>query len=515
MDKGLMPNISLRDVLRVIFKRKTQMLVFFSVTVCVVAVGTLMMQPTYEAGARILVKVGREDVYVPNLPGGGSSRPFFNLDYEERVNSEIQILKSQFLARKVVESLGPTVIYEDLKNTDPRLLNGNIKGLLNAVLGGQSTSTEVSPAEKAAVMFQKDLTVEVVRKSSVVNITFKHTDPRLAAKVINTFVSLYLDHHVAVHKSPQSYEFFEQQAETAQNYMKRADAAMLAFKKEHNISSLEEQRLLLLRNNAERRTALSLALSQGAETRARIRKLRDQVAATPKAITLHEEKELNPPALTIGTLQARLVELELKEKELLSKYTDQNRLVRDIRDAILIVRKRLAELESRKYGMTRTGVNPVRQALDQELLRNEAEVRALTAKIESLQDQLADDQKALETLNETEMEFSRLRQQVDAYRENYRLYLTKSEESRISDAMDVQKIANVSVIEPATTPLKPVSPTIFLNMVLAVFLGALGALGLAFFSEYMDDRLEKTEDVEDHLQLPVLASIPQLKELRE
>jgi uncharacterized protein involved in exopolysaccharide biosynthesis len=143
-------------------------------------------------------------------------------------------------------------------------------------------------------------------------------------------------------------------------------------------------------------------------------------------------------------------------------------------------------------------------------LRNEAELRALTAKRASLKEQLVENQSALEKLNETEMEFSRLQQQVDAYRENYRLYLTKSEESRISDAMDAQKIANVSVIEPATTPLKPVSPTIFLNMVLAVFLGALGALGLAFFSEYMDDRLEKTEDVEALLQLPVLVSIPEL-----
>jgi capsular polysaccharide biosynthesis protein len=47
-----------------------------------------------------------------------------------------------------------------------------------------------------------------------------------------------------------------------------------------------------------------------------------------------------------------------------------------------------------------------------------------------------------------------------------------------------------------------------LNFLIAVFLGAFGGLGLAFIIEYMDDRIEKIEDLEKELQLPILASIP-------
>ena len=46
-----------------------------------------------------------------------------------------------------------------------------------------------------------------------------------------------------------------------------------------------------------------------------------------------------------------------------------------------------------------------------------------------------------------------------------------------------------------------------LNLMLAIFLGAFGGLGLAFFMEYMDDKIEKIEDVEETLNLPVLASV--------
>ena len=112
-----------------------------------------------------------------------------------------------------------------------------------------------------------------------------------------------------------------------------------------------------------------------------------------------------------------------------------------------------------------------------------------------------------------EVTLNQLRQSVDVDRQNYRLYLTKFEESRISDAMDNKKIANVSLIAPSLPPLKPVSPKVFLNIVLAIFLGAFGGLGLGFFTEYLNDSLEKPEDVEKALQLPVLASIPELTEI--
>jgi capsular polysaccharide biosynthesis protein len=77
--------------------------------------------------------------------------------------------------------------------------------------------------------------------------------------------------------------------------------------------------------------------------------------------------------------------------------------------------------------------------------------------------------------------------------------------------MDTEKISNVIQIQPAKTPLKPVSPNVPLNLVIGFFLGGLGSLGLAFFLEHMDDRLEKRDDTERALKLPVLASIPELR----
>jgi len=311
-----------------------------------------------------------------------------------------------------VESLRPEVIYKDLDNSG----GGFLSNLFRATEADQSPtqSNGDSIIEQAVTNLQKNTTIGAVKSSDVINVSFRHTDPQVAAKVVNTLVDLYLDRRLHVHKNPDSYTFLRDQSQILDNELRRSAESLNTFKKEHDLTSLQEERTVLLKQQADLRT--------------------------------------------------KVVELELKERELLTKYTDQSRLVQGVRDEIGLVRDKLVELERRQT-----------------------------------------------KLNQIEREFNRLQQEVEVDRENYRLYLTKFKESRILSSMDPGKMSNVSVIEPAQAPLKPVSPNIVLSMILAVFLGGVGAFGLAFLSEYMADNLEGAEDVEEHLRLPVLASIPQIK----
>lgn len=59
--------------------------------------------------------------------------------------------------------------------------------------------------------------------------------------------------------------------------------------------------------------------------------------------------------------------------------------------------------------------------------------------------------------------------------------------------------------EPAAGPSKP---KVFLNMALAVVVGVIVGVGLAFFLEYLDTSVKTMEDVENFLQVPVLAVVP-------
>jgi uncharacterized protein involved in exopolysaccharide biosynthesis len=90
---------------------------------------------------------------------------------------------------------------------------------------------------------------------------------------------------------------------------------------------------------------------------------------------------------------------------------------------------------------------------------------------------------------------------------NYQTYTEKSEEARISDDMNRSKMANVSVIQSAAVPAKPVKPKKLLNVLLGIVLGAVSGLGFAFFSEYTSQVFSTPESVERRLGLPVLATI--------
>ena len=158
MDMHFDSRSSLRDLLHVLFKRKTQIILFFLATVCTVTVATFYMKPTYETTSQILVKIGRENLYVPTVPNSGNN-PVVNINREEQLNSEIEILKSPSLAEAVVKKLGPTTIYQGLKNQKQSVL----KTLYSK---GQN---QLSPEQAAVLKLEKDLKAEAVKKSNVIH----------------------------------------------------------------------------------------------------------------------------------------------------------------------------------------------------------------------------------------------------------------------------------------------------------------------------------------------------------
>ena len=180
-----------------------------------------------------------------------------------------------------------------------------------------------------------------------------------------------------------------------------------------------------------------------------------QLGNTPKTIPQGEEVDHNP--YLISNLESRLVELKLKQKGLLMKYTSQSRLVKNVQEEIQIVQNKLSEQGSKRYGK----LNTTYQMLQEELLKNQTEGKALAAKKESETAQLADYQNKLEQLNQMEAKLNQLEQVVDVNRQSYKLYLAKLEESRISDAMDNKKMANVTIMQAALTPLNPLARKCF------------------------------------------------------
>ena len=81
--------------------------------------------------------------------------------------------------------------------------------------------------------------------------------------------------------------------------------------------------------------------------------------------------------------------------------------------------------------------------------------------------------------------------------------------------MDKQKIANISVIEPAVPIMEPVKSKKRLNLLIGGFLSLFAGIGIAFLIEFINPVFHTREDVQQFLGLPVIATLPieQLGEL--
>jgi len=80
-----------------------------------------------------------------------------------------------------------------------------------------------------------------------------------------------------------------------------------------------------------------------------------------------------------------------------------------------------------------------------------------------------------------------------------------------SMTLRVMQVENVMVVDRAVTPEIPVRPRKLLTIVVAVFVGGMAGVGLAFVLSYLDNTFKRPEDVEQQLGLPVLAAIPVFK----
>ena len=488
MDTQQTNKFSVRDLLYIIFKRKVPIILFFSTTVFVVNLVTIMIKPVYEASSQVLVKVGRENIYVPP---SGDLDPIVQTDVDQQINSEIEILKSQSLAKEVVQSLGPANIYKGLKAK------------------GSSANAQKHLVLKATSRLQKALDFRRIKKSGVIEITYKNHDPRMVATVVNDLVKHFLSLHIAIYKNPKTFKFFEEQSKTFKDNLRKTEKRINLLKTQHGITSLDEQKILLLRQAMNQKNNLDGTISQEIEAKSRIAQIRQQMAETPK--TISQSREVDQNTDLINTFEAKLMDLELKERELLGKFTVQNRLVQNVKEEIRIVRKKLNQHNSKLHGRNLFGPNIIYLDLQAALFRNETDLKAFNAKKIIQSAQLADLRIQIEEFNQIGMELSHLKYQLGIDRENYRLYRTKFEDFSTSNAMANLKIANVSVIQYANPPISPVSPNVRLNLALGILLGAFGGLFLAFFLEYLDDSLDKPESVEQYLDLPVLVSVPELR----
>ncbi len=106
---------------------------------------------------------------------------------------------------------------------------------------------------------------------------------------------------------------------------------------------------------------------------------------------------------------------------------------------------------------------------------------------------------------------SRISRELKQHAANYEAYAQHLEQTRIDQALEVGRISSVNIIQPATFEPKSVGPRTSMILALGLTFGLLGAFGLPVVAEALDRKVQTPADVEHHLGVRLLASIPRFR----
>jgi capsular polysaccharide biosynthesis protein len=82
----------------------------------------------------------------------------------------------------------------------------------------------------------------------------------------------------------------------------------------------------------------------------------------------------------------------------------------------------------------------------------------------------------------------------------------------MEEIIELVKVDYVNLVDPAVEPASPISPRVPMNVAVALVVGMMAAVGLAFLIEYLDRSIKDPDEISRLLDLPVLGVIPQMEE---
>lgn len=475
---------SLRDIVAVLFRERRPMLAAFALVVIAVAASGVWI-PKYEAQMKILALRQRSDAVVTSSANAPDQYSGDQVS-EEDLNSEVELLNSDDLLRKVVLATGLA----------------EIAGLPS----GRDNEVRIAGAVRK---LSKDLKIEPLHKTNVISVSYQARDPKMAEEVLRSLAAAYTEKHLEVHRPSGEFKFFDQQSEQYKQGLDQAQEKLTDFTRQTGVVSAEIERDSALQqaeafdsNERQAQTALH-------ETEQRVSTLQAQLQTIKPRMTTVVHNSDNPQLLE--QLKSTLLNLELKRTELLTKFEPTYRLVQEVDQQITSTKNAISAEENKPIRDETSDQNPDYQWVRAELTKAQDDLTGLRARAAAAAAVAAKYHEDAQRLEQNMVVQQNLLQDVKTQKENYLLYDRKREEARISNALDRGGILNVALTEQPVVPALPKRSPLGVALLTLVLAGTF-SLSTAFVLDFMDPTFRTPDELAGYLGTPVLGALPKCGE---
>jgi capsular exopolysaccharide synthesis family protein len=493
----------LRDYLNVIRRRKWIVIIFLLSVFVTVTLFTFMAIPQYKATT--VIKIDKEAPKILSFADVEIDRP--DADYYE---TQYKILKSRAIAKRV--------IWKHNLNKDPNFLpvkseidktiskvkkfiTRSLDRVYNLVNGHSKKTTKKNTSEDDSQIrdindrydtipvnsyyvntLLSRLEVVPIKKSRLVEVSFISHDPQLSQRVANAVADAYIDFNLEskLNASLEAQKFLQKQIDNMKAKVEQSEEALNEYASKNQIIFLDKENSknsVLIQKLSELSSALNRATADRIQKEALYREILESGTENPLILN---------NSLILG-LKKKYSDLESEYYNLLNifkpDYPKMKRLMSQM-DAIKF------RIEEEKANLIKSIESDYRAALKRETY--------LKKSFETYK------KKLLEFQNKT-VQYQILKREVDANKELYNSLLQRLKEIRVSAT---KTATNIQILDRAELPKQPFKPNKVRNLLLAIVMGLMGGIGLAFFVEYFDNTVKDVDEIERKANLPMLGIIP-------
>ncbi len=510
---GVDPNaeseVHLLDYWRAVRKR-LWLVISIVVLITTLAVINAAQKPDiYSANARVQVDLENNGALV-------GKTPYYMPSFNDPVyfNTQLQILGSQALARRVVKTLDLEHNPDFFKGSQKRTTWQTVKMMagfssdapgpvaskpkdelqLRAPVAAPSSQEDLVEAKRLAPYVGAilgGLRVDPVKESRgtfketrLIDISYTHTDPEVASKVCNAIADTYVFNNLEkkTESNASTGDVLQKRIAELQQAIRSDEERLVNYAKNNQIISLDANQNTVV----ERLAGLNKQLL-GAENDRKTAEANFNAAKAPGAASALAEGD-NKQA---GETESKLADLRQKRALLMVDATEEAPEVKEVDQQIAELERQAKDVRSRKTNTLLTNLETqYRQTLGHE--------QALRAAFQQSRSETV-------TQNEAAINYRIIQQEIDT---NKTLLDSLLQRSKENDVIMASKPNNISVVDYAVTPGGPIGPNRSRTVTLALFLSLGLGIGLALFLEYLDDTVRSTDEVERLLHLPALAVIP-------
>ena len=441
---------ALGEYVRVLVKRKWTVLACLVTIFSVVAIASLKMTPIYEA--RGSIAINKPDSGLVNF----SNSPTFNVDYYDptEMETEVKILQSDLLALQIVKELGLDRRPEFGGKTAPLPSSLDLAPDPLQADSGRTTSLLSS--------FRSNLKVALAPNTHIIEVHYRSPDKDLAANVVNTLMTTYTENNFKSRfdSTMQASDWLSKQLVDLQMKVETSQEKLVHYQKEHEILGIDDKQNITTAKLDELNKELTSAESERMDKESIYRLVQagdtDTIAS---AASVLDSAGVNSQS-TGGLLES----LRTKEADLKIQAAELNTQFGPAYPKLAQINNQLKEIDAQLLAETKKLSGKIK-----------GQYMAALQREDMLHDALENQKQEANKLNESAIEYSLLKRDLDTNRQLYEGLLEKLKEAGVSAGL---RSNNFRIVDVARVPTGPIEPNIPRNLSFAFMLGLTSGVGL-------------------------------------